>query len=91
MISQYFKVSGTDESVLDPDEILKFELKNEQDDEFMESLYRRQHQQSEKFKPLLSLYIQDAVQKGESRGYTRLKNMVRSDTWNRQIVRSIFS
>ena len=34
--------------------------------------HRPLQQQSEQLKMLLSLYIQDTVQKGESRDYTRL-------------------
>ena len=36
----------------------------------------RQLQQSEQLKPLLSLYTQDTVQKGDSRDYTRLEEML---------------
>ena len=36
----------------------------------------RQLQQQEQLKPLLSLYIQDTVQKGASRDYKRLEKMV---------------
>ena len=42
-------------------------MKTQPDDEKMENCYHRQLQQSEQLKPLLSLYIQDTVQKGESR------------------------
>ena len=41
----------------------------------LENLLYRQ-QQSEQPEQLLSLCIQDTVQKGESRDYTRLKKMV---------------
>ena len=74
-----FEVSDTDESVLDLNEILKVELGEwietiialkEQD-----NVYDRQLEQSQQPRPLLSPYIQDIVQKGESRDCARLKNM----------------
>ena len=93
-LHEYSKVSKG-ESVLDLDEILKVELKNnneqsfntrwdetiiamkkQSDNESLKNLLYRQLQQSEQLKPLLFLYIHDAVQKGESRDQTRLKNMV---------------
>ena len=40
---------------------------------------------AEQLKPLLSLYIQDTAQKGESRDYTRLKNggrVVGTENWS---------
>ena len=77
MVYEYLTVSDTDESVLHLNEKLKVELKNDnvqslstrwdetvvamqkQADEFLEL------PQSEQLKPLLSLYMQDTVQKGE--------------------------
>ena len=79
MIYEYFKVSDTDESVLDLDEILKVELKNNNVQSFtvrwdvtliamkkeiLDNLYYRQLQQSEQPEPFLPLYIQDTVPKG---------------------------
>ena len=82
-------VSDTYESVLDLDEILKVELsfntrrgetilamKKQTREEILDNLYYRQLQRSEQQKPLLSLYIQDTVQKRESRDQTRLTQMV---------------
>ena len=96
MIDEYSKVSDKDESVLDLNEILKVELKNDNvqsfnsrwdetiiamkkqpDYEILKNLLYRQLQRLEQLKPLLSLYIQDAAQKGESPHITILKkNMV---------------
>ena len=51
-------------------------MKKQLGDVILEVSSYRQLQQSEQVKPLLSPYIQDAVQKGEPKNYTRLKNMV---------------
>ena len=51
-------------------------MQKQPDDEMLGILCYRQLEQSEQLKPLLSLYIQDTVQKGEFRDYTRLKKMV---------------
>ena len=48
-------------------------MKKQFDDEF----YDRLLQQSKQLKQLLSLRVQDIVQKGESRNYTRQKKMVK--------------
>ena len=88
------KVSDTDESVLDLNEMVKVEstndkiqmfnsrwnettvaLKKQPYDEILYNLIDHQLQQSLQLKPLLSLlslYIQETVQNGESRDYTRL-------------------
>ena len=63
-------------------------MKKQPDGEILENLFYRHFQQSEQRKPLLSLYIQDTVQQGESRDCTRLEKMV-SDTW-RKLVRKHF-
>ena len=42
-------------------------MKKQPDEEILDNLHCRQPQHSEHLKPLLSLYIQDIVQKGESR------------------------
>ena len=47
-------------------------MKKQADDEILDDSFHRQLQQLEQLH-LLSLYIQDTVQKGESRDYTRLK------------------
>ena len=94
MIYKSFKVSDADESVLDHNEILMVELKNDNVqsfntrwnetiiamkkqtyEEILETILFRQLQLSDQQKPLLSLYNQDTVQKGESRDYARLKKM----------------
>ena len=63
-------------------------MKKQTDDEKLENVYDRQLQQSEHVKPLLSLYIQDTVQKGASRDNTRLqKRVVRY--LDQKVVRSI--
>ena len=81
---------STDVSVLDLNDIVKVELKNdnvqrfntgwnetiiamnkEPDEEILDKTCYRQLQQSEQQKPLLSLHIQDTVQKGESRDLHR--------------------
>ena len=51
-------------------------MKKQSRDEMLETVYYRQHQQSEQLKHLLSVFIQDTVQKCESRYYTRLEVMV---------------
>ena len=75
MIYKYFKVSDTDESVLDVDKFLNVKLKSfnmrsvgtiivmekQLDDEMLGYLYSRQLQQSEQLKPLLPLYTQATV------------------------------
>ena len=48
-------------------------MKKLRDGEMLDNLYFRQIQQSEEPKPLLSLYIQDTAQKGDSPHYSRLK------------------
>ena len=76
LIFEYFKVSDADKSVLELNEILTVELKNDNaqssntrwdetkpDEEILETEYCRLLQQSEQLKPLLSLCIQDTVQK----------------------------
>ena len=62
-------------------------MKKQPEDCILENMYYHQLQQSEQLNPLLSLYIQDIVQKGESRDYTRLEKIWWSDTWNSKIVR----
>ena len=47
-------------------------MKKRPDDEILENVYYRQFHQIEQLKPLLSLYIQDTVQKRESRDFTKL-------------------
>ena len=51
-------------------------IKKQPDAEILKNLNYRQLHQSEQLKPLLCLYIEDTVQKVESRDYTRLQQMV---------------
>ena len=51
-------------------------MKKQLDEDIPDNLFERQLQQSETPKPFLSLNIQDTVQKGAPRHYTRLDKMV---------------
>ena len=82
MITKHFKISDTDGTVLDLSDILKVELRNEDetiiamrkhlDEETLENLYFRKPEQSEQLKHLVALYIQDTVQKAEPRSWSRI-------------------
>ena len=50
-----------------------FAMKTQPDKKMLDNFGYRQLQQAEQLKPLLSLYIEDTIQKGDSRDYTRLK------------------
>ena len=50
--------------------------KKQPDEVILVNLYHRQLQQLGQLKPLLCLYIQDTFQKGESRDYTDIKQIV---------------
>ena len=66
-----------------------FAMKTQPDKKMLDNFGYRQLQQAEQLKPLLSLYIEDTIQKGDSRDYTRLKKRWWSDAWNRQFVRNV--
>ena len=47
------------------------------DEDILEICYKKQLQFAEELKPLMALYQQDTVQKGEAASYSRLKEMAR--------------
>ena len=63
-------------------------MKRQPDEEILNNVFYHQLQQSDQLKPLLSLYIQDTVQKVNRETTPDLKRRW-SDTWNRKTVRSM--
>ena len=85
----YFKIRGTGEAPLDVNDLLRVQLKNDNvqgvllsmtnvpDEDILESVYKKQLHYSEELKPLMAVYFQDTVQKGERASYAQLGQMVR--------------